>query len=161
MTGNFTLSQFNLLYPNDDVCLDKIKKLKHPKGVLCISCKKVTQHYKVKKRTAYTCKICRNQIYPLKDTLFEKSSTPLRLWFYVMYLMVATRADISAKQIQRELGVTYKTAWRMRTGLMKLMEQNGGDLLAKATENENTIHKWVFFKRFTFSVTEQKKDGSE
>lgn len=159
MPENFTLSQFNTLYPSDDACLEKIKRLKYPKGIHCISCKKVTQHYKVKNRTAYTCKVCRSQIYPLKGTLFEKSSTPLRLWFYTMYLMTQTRADISAKQLQRELGVTYKTAWRMYTGLKKLMEQNNGDLLTNAYEQEK-VHKWVFFKRLTFSVVEQKKEST-
>lgn len=159
MSEIFTLSEFNTLFPNDDVCLEKIKKIRYPKGVLCISCKKVTQHYKVKNRQAYICKLCRKQIYPLTGTLFEKTSTPLRLWFYTMYLMLQTRSDISAKQIQRELGVTYKTAWRMRTMIRNLMEQNDGDLFAKEPE-ENTIKKWTFFKRLTFSVTETQKESS-
>lgn len=159
MTENFSLSDFNLLYPDDDTCLNKIKRLKFPKGVFCVSCKKVTQHYKVKNRTAYTCKKCRNQIYPLAGTIFEKSATPLRLWFYAMYLMVKTKGEISAKQIQREIGVTYKTAWRMRSLIYKLMEQNNGDLLAKEQE-ENTIRKWTFFKRLTFSVTETQKESN-
>jgi transposase-like protein len=159
MTENFSISDFNNLYPDNDSCLEKIKRIKFPKGIQCVSCKKVTLHYKVKNRPAYTCKRCRNQIFPLTDTLFEKSATPLRLWFYVMYLMAKTRGDISAKQIQREIGVTYKTAWRMRSLIYKLMEQNNGDLLAKEPE-ENTVKKWVFFKRLTFSVVETQKDES-
>jgi transposase len=159
MAENFSLSDFNLLYPDDDACLEKIKKLKFPKGINCISCKKVTQHYKVKNRTSYTCKVCRNQIYPLAGTLFEKSATPLRLWFYALYLMLQTRADISAKQLQRELGVTYKTAWRMHTRTRKLMEQNNHDLLTKGLEPEDRVHKWVFFKRLTFSVVETQKES--
>lgn len=95
----------------------------------------------------------------MAGTLFEKSSTPLRLWFYALYLVTKTRAEISAKQLQRELGVTYKTAWRMRTMIRKLMEQNNGDSLAKEPE-ENTVKKWTFFKRLTFSVTETQKDAS-
>ena len=160
MEEKFTISDFNSLYPDDEACLEKIKKLRYPKGVHCVSCKKITQHYKVKTRTAYTCKICRAQIYPLAGTLFEKSATPLRLWFYAMYLMTKTRADVSAKQLQRELGVTYKTAWRMSTRIRKLMEQNNGDLLAKISEADNRVHKWVFFKRFTFSVVETQKESS-
>ena len=160
MIDNFTISQFNSLFPENDSCLEKIKKLRYPKGVYCISCKKTTQHYKVKHRTAYTCKLCRRQIYPLANTLFDKTTTPLRLWFYAMYLMTQTRADISAKQLQRELGVTYKTAWRMYSRIRKLMEQNNGDLLAKVSETDKSVHKWVFFKRLTFSVVETQKESA-
>lgn len=46
-------------------------------------------------------------------TRLGKSSTSLHLWFYAIYLMTSTRCGISAKQVERELGVTYKTAWRM------------------------------------------------
>jgi len=49
----------------------------------------------------------------MAGTIMEKSATPLRLWFYAMFLMASTRCGISAKQLERELGVTYKTAWRM------------------------------------------------
>ena len=52
-------------------------------------------------------------LHPTAGTIFHKSSTSLHLWFYAMYLMTSTRCGISAKQLERELGVTYKTAWRM------------------------------------------------
>jgi transposase-like protein len=60
-------------------------------------------------------------ISPMAGTIFEKSSTSLRLWFYAMYLMGSTRCGISAKQIQRETGVTYKTAWRMFRQIRSLL----------------------------------------
>ena len=56
---------------------------------------------------------CGNHLHPTAGTIFHKSSTSLHLWFYAMYLMTSTRCGISAKQLERELGVTYKTAWRM------------------------------------------------
>jgi hypothetical protein len=43
-------------------------------------------------------------------TIFEGSSTSLQVWFYAMYLITSTRCGVSAKQLERELGVTYKTA---------------------------------------------------
>ncbi|MGE3511440.1 MAG: IS1595 family transposase, partial [Vicinamibacterales bacterium] len=70
----------------------------------------------------WTCKACGHHLHPTAGTIFHKSSTSLHLWFYAMYLMTSTRCGISAKQLERELGVTYKTAWRMayliRTKLM-------------------------------------------
>jgi hypothetical protein len=49
----------------------------------------------------------------MKGTIFEKSTTSLELWFYAIYLLTSTRGGISAKQLERELGVGYKTAHRM------------------------------------------------
>src|SRR5260370_13257734 len=57
-------------------------------------------------------------------SIFEKSTTPLRIWFYAMYLMGSTRCGISAKQIQGETGVTYKTAWRMFKQIRTLMSED-------------------------------------
>jgi len=76
------------------------------------------------------------------------------MWFYCMFLLTQTRADISAKQLQRELGVTYKTAWRMYTQMKALMAQNNGDLLFEADEK---IRKWTFFNRIEISVVEKQE----
>lgn len=70
------------------------------------------------------CDHCGNHIYPLTGTVFEKTTTPLRTWFYAMYLMGSTGCGISAKQIQRETGVTYKTAWRMFTQTRSLLPED-------------------------------------
>ena len=88
---------------------------------MCHKCEKPRKHYRVRGRTAYACETCGNHIFPLAGTIFEKTSTSLRLWFYAMYLMGSTRCGISAKQIQRETGVTYKCAWRMFHQIRKLM----------------------------------------
>src|SRR5436309_4672203 len=78
-------------------------------------------HYLDTGRTAYTFDRCGHHVYPLAGTIFEKSTTPLRIWFQAMYLMGSTRCGISAKQIQRETGVTYKTAWRMFKQIRSLL----------------------------------------
>jgi transposase-like protein len=62
---------------------------------------------------SWTCTGCGHHVHPTAGTIFAKSSTSLRLWFHAMYLMTSTRCGISAKQLERELGVHYKTAWRM------------------------------------------------
>jgi transposase len=154
----FPLSQFTTRFGSEDACLDEIKKTRYPGGIHCFRCYKTTAHYKVTGRRAYSCAICRNQVYPLAGTIFEKTTTPLRLWFFAMYLMTQTRAEISAKDLQREMGVTYKTAWRIYTAIYKLMAQNKGDLLTE--KPESTIRKWIFFNKIELKVV-QKQEGNE
>src|ERR1700731_437498 len=118
----YTVDTFNNEFPNDDGCLAHIAEERFPGGVAkCDKCGVDRKHYRVRGRTAYACDHCGNHIYPLAGTIFEKSTTSLRLWFYAMYLMGSTRCGVSAKQIQRETGVTYKTAWRMFKQIRKLM----------------------------------------
>ena len=89
-------------------------EMRFPGGVTyCEECKQERKHYRIKGRPVFSCAFCGTQVSPTAGTILEHSSTSLRLWFYAMYLMASTRCGISAKQIQRELGVTYKTAWRM------------------------------------------------
>jgi transposase len=110
----YTRQQFDKDFPDDDTCLETVKQQRWPSGLIhCETCETERRHYRVSGRTAYACDRCGHHIYPLAGTIFEKSTTPLRVWFQAMYLMGSTRCGISAKQIQRETGVTYKTAWRM------------------------------------------------
>jgi transposase len=121
----YTFQQFDRDFPTDDACLEQIKEQRFPGGVaVCHKCEKPRKHYRVKGRTAYACETCGNHVYPLAGTVFEKSSTALRIWFHAMYLMGSTRCGISAKQIQRETGVTYKTAWRIFHQIRKLMRED-------------------------------------
>src|SRR5438477_12492180 len=121
----YTRNQFDRDFPNDDVCLETVKRMRWPSGLIyCETCEKERKHYRVKGRTAYACDRCGNHIYPLAGTIFEKSTTSLRLWFYAMYLMGSARCGISAKQIQRETGVTYKTAWRMFKQIRTLIAED-------------------------------------
>jgi transposase len=121
----YTIQQFNDQYPNEDACLETIKERRFPGGVTrCEKCGEDRKHHRVSGRTAYACDRCGNHIYPLAGTIFEKTTTKLRLWFYSMYLMSSTRCGISAKQIQRETGVTYKTAWRMFKQIRILLSED-------------------------------------
>src|SRR5207237_2465119 len=65
------------------------------------------------RRQSWTCTACGHHVHPTAGTIFHKSSTSLHLWFYAMYLITSTRCEISAKHLERELGVHYKTAWSM------------------------------------------------
>jgi transposase len=101
------------MFADEDTCLETVLNMVYPDGIHCRKCQEVTKHHRLNDRKAYSCQYCGTQVYPLAGTIFEKSSTPLKSWFYAMYLMASTRTGISAKQLERELGVTYKTAWRM------------------------------------------------
>src|SRR5205823_6194518 len=106
-------------------CLEYLKEQRWPNGIAyCAKCETERKHHRVSGRPAYACDYCGSMISPMAGTIFEKSSTSLRLWFYAMYLMGSTRCGISAKQIQRETGVTYKTAWRMFKQIRSLLAEN-------------------------------------
>jgi len=124
----YTVEQFHNEFPDDDSCLERVMEMRFPGSMAkCASddCKgKVRKHHRVTDRTAYACDNCGHHMYPLAGTIFEKTSTSLRLWFYAMYLMGSTRCGISAKQIQRETGVTYKTAWRMFRQIRTLLSED-------------------------------------
>lgn len=153
MEQNFPLSELVKLFPTNEACLEEIKKLRFPKGITCSKCRKITKHYKIEGRTAYSCAFCRKHIYPLAGTIFEKTSTPLRLWFYAMFLMTHTRGSLSARKLQKELGITYKTAWRMSKRVHALMEQNKGDLLKESER----VFAFTFFKKLEFKFVEKKE----
>jgi transposase len=120
----YTISDFNAEFPDNDACLEYIKEQRFPGGVTtCAKCRVERKHYRVRGRTAYACDRCGHHVYPLARTIFEKSTTSLRLWFHAMFQMGSTKCGISAKQIQRETGVTYKTAWRMFQQIRTLMSE--------------------------------------
>jgi transposase len=123
----YSVRDFHNEFPDDSACLEYVKEQRWPDGMAgCAKCGKSTKHHRVGNRTAYACQSCGHHIFPLAGTIFEKSSTPLKTWFYAMYLMGSTRCGISAKQVQRETGVTYKTAWRIFNQVRKLLSE--GDL---------------------------------
>ncbi len=137
----YTVAQFNAEFADDDACLEYVKEQRWPDGVtLCEKCGVERKHHRVAGRTAYACQACGNHIYPLAGTVFEKSTTSLKLWFYAMYLMGSTRCGISAKQIQRETGVTYKTAWRMFRQIRSLLSEDGLQLEGSTVEMDEMYH---------------------
>jgi transposase len=123
--SDYSLVQFMRDYPDDAACLDRLWRDRFaPDGhhAHCPKCNRERKFHRTKTRASYTCDTCGLHIHPMKGTIFEKSTTSLQLWFYAMYLIGSTRCGISARQLGRELGVTYKTAHRMfkkiRTDLM-------------------------------------------
>jgi len=137
----YTRNQFDAEFSSDDVCLETIKEQRFPGGIAaCHKCGEDRKHYRVTGRTAYACDHCGNHIYPLAGTIFEKSTTPLRIWFQAMYLMGSTRCGISAKQIQRETGVTYKTAWRIFRQIRSLLSETDMQLEGSTIEMDEMYY---------------------
>jgi len=106
-------------FPDDATCLEWLWHNRYAadgEHAFCEKCgqtRKFARYSTSQQRQSWTCTACGHHVHPTAGTIFHKSSTSLHLWFYAMYLMTSTRCGISAKQLERELGVTYKTAWRM------------------------------------------------
>lgn len=129
--SSYSLVEFMRTFPDDAACLEYLWKSRYaPDGghAVCPKCgveRRFKKYAMSNRRTSWTCTGCSWHVHPTAGTIFHKSSTSLHLWFYAMYLMVSTRCGISAKQLERELGVTYKTAWRMFHLIRnQLMEQD-------------------------------------
>lgn len=118
-------------FPDDDSCLQMIFDSRYGELKACPKCGVVNvKYYRVKNRMSFVCKECRHQIYPLVGTIFEKSTTPLTDWFHAIYLYSVSKNGVSAKEIERQVGVSYKTAHRMAKQIRRLMFEHGmlGDL---------------------------------
>ncbi len=103
----------------------------------CPKCHKAGNYYKVTGRKVFACSCGKDQICPTADTIFHKSKTPLALWFYAIFLMSQAKNGVSAKELERHLGVTYKTAWRMAKQIRQLMS-DGGDMFSGTVEMDET-----------------------
>ncbi len=117
--SQYSLMEFMREFPDDVACLEWLWRNRYSEDgehAECPKCEteRVFRRYGTsQQRQSWTCVACGHHLHPTAGTIFHKSSTSLHLWFYAMYLMTSTRCGISAKQLERELGVTYKTAWRM------------------------------------------------
>jgi len=122
-----TLRQFLDRFPTEESCLEHLKLTRFGERHACEKCGKDAQFYRVKVRRSYACEHCGHQIYPTAGTPFDRTRTPLRDWFFVMFMFCTTRNGVAAKKVERELGVTYKTAWRMCHEIRKYMGEVDGD----------------------------------
>jgi transposase-like protein len=130
----YTFYEFDKDFPDDATILEFIVGLLYPEGIHCPKCERVTKHHRVKGRTCYSCQFCGHDEYPLVGTIFENSATSLKLWFHAIFLMSQTRCGISAKQLERELGVTYKTARRMANKIRSLLQDDNDEPLSGEVE---------------------------
>lgn len=120
----FSVRDFFQRFPDDEACLDHIMDVRFGKRHVCRKCKQESTFHRMTERRAYACSNCGDHVYPTAGTVFEDTRTPLQLWFYAIYLFVTTRHGVSGKELQRQLGVTYKTAWRIGQKVRELIENH-------------------------------------
>lgn len=132
MQKPITVHQFLTTFSNDDVCLEHLFRTRFGNSIICPKCGQVDKFKKLSNMPAYTCN-CGHHIHPMVGTPFESSRTPLQKWFYAMYLFTTTRHGVSAKELQRQLGVTYKCAWRMGQEIRKYMGSVDGNIPLSGT----------------------------
>lgn len=123
----FTVSQFFKRFPDDESCLKHLFVTKYGETMDCPKCGKHGKFSKLTDMPAFQCSWCAYRIHPMVGTPFEKSRTPLQKWFYALYLFTTSRHGVPAKELERQLGVTYKCAWRMGHEIRKYMTRFDGD----------------------------------
>ncbi len=122
-----TLKDFLAQFPDDDSCLDHLMATRYGKRHECAKCGRLANFHRVRSRRCYECDFCGYQVYPTAGTPFENTRTSLRDWFHVMFMFTTSRNGVSAKEVQRTIGVTYKTAWRMCNLIRQYMGYVDGD----------------------------------
>ena len=113
MSKKLTVQQFFARFPDDDACLKHVMDVRWGLKHICTACGVMATFHKIKGRKAYACAQCGDHVYPCAGTIFEDSRTSLVSWFYAIYLFVTTRHGVSGKELERTIGCTYKTAWRI------------------------------------------------
>lgn len=144
--SRYSLMEFMREFPDDEACLQWLWGTRHAvdeegKRAFCPKCELDRPFHRVSGRPAWDCDYCGHHLHPTAQTIFHKSSTSLQLWFYAMFLVSQTRCGISAKQLERELGVTYKTAWRMLNKIRnQLMDEEEDEPLSGDVEVDETAY---------------------
>jgi len=126
MASKLTVREFFKRFPDDDSCLEHVMRIRYGLRHTCENCEKEYSFHRLGNRPAYSCAGCGHHVYPCAGTVFHRSRTPLQLWFYAIYLFTVTRHGVSGKELERQLGVTYKTAWRMAKQIRELMTAANG-----------------------------------
>ena len=122
----YTIKDLRRDFPDDESCLQYIFDNRYGDLKTCPKCGVVgTKFYRIKTRMSFKCATCLQHIYPLRGTIFEKSTTPLTDWFHALYLLSVSKNGVSALEIERQVAVSYKTAHRMAKMIRVLMHENG------------------------------------
>jgi transposase len=134
-----TYTEFLRRFPDNDACLEYLKQKFYPDGTACPKCERESKFHRITGRSAYSCQFCAAHVYPTAHTIFHKSTTSLQLWFWAIYLVSSSKCGISAKQLGREIGVTYKTAHRMLKQIRTLLGDDTPPLSGDVQVDETNV----------------------
>src|SRR6202165_4261197 len=146
--SRYSLMEFTREFPDDEACLVYLWKARYAPDGTNAACPRwemkrpFRRYHTAQQRQSWACTACGLHLHPTAGTIFHKSSTALHLWFYAIYLITSTRCGISAKQLEREIGVGYKTAWRMFNLIRNsLMAETPAPLSGKVEMDETYFSK--------------------
>jgi transposase len=139
MKVKYTIREFNEQFQTDADCLQYLFDQRFPNGGTCDKCGKSDCFHPVTNRKCYACAWCGFQLHPTAGTIFHKSSTSLKTWFHAMFIMTASRNGVSAMELMRQVGVTYKTAWRMNHQIRQLMNDKPATFCGTVEADETYI----------------------
>src|SRR5574340_62936 len=122
---------------SDEACRAHLEGIRWPRGVACPDCgsKSISR---VAKRKVFDCNKCRRQFSVTSGTIFHDSHLPLRTWFLAIHRIGESKKGVSANQLKRELGVTYKTAWYLCHRIREAMKQPTGPGLRGVVDIDGT-----------------------
>jgi len=125
------------LFDTDDKCREILVRLRWPSGVECLRCKMPVVELATAKQLFY-CKACDYQFSVTASTIFNDSHLPLQKWFLATLLLCEARKGMSANQIKRTLGVSYKTAWYLCHRIRAAMKEVEEPMLDGTVEMDET-----------------------
>lgn len=138
MAKRYSIYEFNERFKDEDSCLDFLFAKVKPN--ICPCCKKLTTYYRVKSRKCYECGNCGHQIYPMKGTIFENSRTSLKKWFDIINDLLFCKNGISAMEVSRKYGLTYKTAWSICHKIrVEMVDKNEKQLMGVVEMDESYL----------------------
>lgn len=134
----YNFKDFERDFPDDSACLEFIYRTRWPDGKSC-ECGNSDCFHRITDRRAFSCAWCGSQVYPTAGTIFHKSETSLKSWFFAIFLMSKSKNGVAAKELQRQLGVTYKTAHRMGHKIREIMRNTSAPFSGVVEADETYI----------------------
>jgi len=125
------------MFSTDEQCRAILKKLRWPIGIECIRCKS-NRVFEVATQKKFECVDCGYQFSVLTQTVFHDTHLPLETWFMAVLLLVEARKGMSANQMKRTLGISYKTAWYLCHRIRAAMSQAEKPMLDGTVEMDET-----------------------